>query len=81
MEVFNVHVCNDERIILKSETQMESLLKEIEDSQTVMIRWIEEDEEEEEPVKRSKVLITDGLMARIKDGRFVLESKHVPKTE
>jgi len=70
MELFNVNKCTDEGIDLKSESQMETLLACIKDSQEVMIRWDDEDE----GTKRSKVLITDNLMARIKDGRFVITS-------
>lgn len=70
MEVFNVNDCTEDGIDLKSEAQLESLLKCIKDSEEVMIRW----EDEGEGTKRSKVLLTDNLMARIKDGRFNLTS-------
>jgi len=70
MEVFNVHTCSEEGINLKSEAQMETFLSCVKDSQEVMIRWVDE----ENGNKKSKVLITDSLMSRIKDGRFVVES-------
>ena len=71
MEVFNVHICEDDRIVLKSEKQMESLFEQIKDSAEVMIRWKDEDE----GTKNSKILITDSLMSRIKDGRFIISSE------
>ena len=70
MEVFNVNSCTEEGIDLKSEKQLESLFEKIKDSADIMIRWEDEDEE----TKRSKILLTDSLMSRIKDGRFVLTS-------
>ena len=75
MEVFDVVSNKDEKIILKSETQMQTLYTEIEAEHDVLIRWTEEETDEEEEVKKSKLLITEGLMARLKDGRFVLESE------
>lgn len=68
MEVFNVNSCTEDLIDLTSESQLESLLTCIKDSQEVMIRWIDE----EEGIKKSKILLTDNLMAKIKDGRLVL---------
>ena len=68
MEVFKVNKCTEDGIDLISEAQLESLLKCIKDSQEVMIRWVDEDEE----TKNSKILVTDSLMSRIKDGRFNL---------
>ena len=41
-----------------------------------MIRWEEKGENDNEDkvlVKQSKLLVTEGLMARSKDGRFILE--------
>ncbi len=73
MEVFKVNSCTEDGIDLKSETQLESLLNKIKDSAEVMIKW-EEENEDGYNVKRSKILITDNLMARIKDGRFNLIS-------
>jgi len=70
MEVFKVNKCTDEGIDLKSEAQLETLFACIKDSQEVMIRWIDENE----GTKNSKILITDGLMARIKDGRFEISA-------
>ena len=73
MEVFKVNSCTDDHIDLKSATQLESLLEMIKDSAEVMIKWEEEDDNED-VVKKSKILITDELMVRIKDGRFNLTS-------
>ena len=47
---------------------METFLTCVKDSEEVMIRWNTGD------CKKSKVLITDSMMSRIKDGRFVVES-------
>jgi len=55
---------------LKSEAQMETFLSCVKDSQEVMIRW----NDTNEGTKNSKILITDSMMARIKDGRFVVKS-------
>lgn len=71
MEVFDVHTCGDNKIVLKSEKQMETLFNQIKDSADVMIRW----EDDDEGTKNSKILITDGLMSRIKDGRFIISSE------
>ncbi len=49
---------------------METFLECVKNSQEVMIRWVDRDEEE----KHSKILITDNLMSQIKDGRFVVTS-------
>lgn len=68
MEVFNVNKCTEEGIDLKSESQMETFLGCVKDSQEVMIRW----KDENEGTKNSKILITDNMMSRIKDGRFVI---------
>ena len=68
MEVFKVNKCTEDGIDLTSEAQLETLLACIKDSQEVMIRWTDEDEE----TKNSRILVTDNLMARIKDGRFNL---------
>lgn len=68
MEVFKVNKCTEDEIDLTSEAQLETLLKCIKESEEVLIRWIDEDEGK----KCSKVLLTDNLMARIKDGRFNL---------
>ena len=70
MEVFNVNRCTEEGIDLKSEAQMETFLSCVKDSQEVMIRW----NDTNEGTKNSKILITDSMMARIKDGRFVVKS-------
>lgn len=83
MEVFDVVSNKDDKIVLKSEKQMESLFNEINKEQNVMIRWIETGEDEdgdEVEVKRSKLLVTEGLMARIKDGRFILEAKEATES-
>ncbi len=68
--MFKVNKCTDEGINLKSEAQMETFLECVKNSQEVMIRWVDRDEEE----KHSKILITDNLMSQIKDGRFVVTS-------
>ena len=73
MEVFDVNVCTDNLIDLKSENQMESLLEKIKESVEIMVRWEDEDDDEN-AVKKSKILMTDSLMSKIKDGRFVLTS-------
>jgi len=73
MEVFNVHSCSEELIDLKSDTQLESLLNMIKDSKEVMIKWEEEDEDGD-MMKKSKILITDELLVKLKDGRLVLTS-------
>ena len=74
MEIYNVNSCSEELIDLKSEDQLESLLKNIKDSSEVMIRWKEYSDEHDCDVKKSKILLTDNLMARIKDGRLALTS-------
>ena len=82
MEVFDVHKATDNKIILKSELQMETLFKSIQESEPVMLRWIVKAEDEdgnEVTIPHSQILITDGLMARVKDGRFIIKSKEVPK--
>lgn len=68
MEVFDVNDCTENYINLKTEKQLESLFEKIKDSAEVMIRWDNKDERE----NHSKILLTDGLMSRIKDGRFAL---------
>ena len=77
MEVFNVNSCDEEQIDLKSDEQLESLLNKIKDSQEIMVKWEEENEESGELEKRSQILVTDGLMSRIKDGRLRLTSSKV----
>lgn len=71
MEVFDVNECTDNKIDLKSERQLESLFEKIKDSAEILIRW-EDYDENENPVKKSRILLTDNLMSRIKDGRFTL---------
>lgn len=71
MEVFDVNECTDSRIDLTSERQLESLYEKIKDSAEILIRWEDEDRDGN-PVKKSKILLTDNLMSRIKDGRFTL---------
>lgn len=73
MELFKVNSCSEDGIDLVSESQLESLLNRIKDSAEIMIRWNEEDDNGEEK-RCSKILLTDNLMARIKDGRFNLTS-------
>lgn len=63
-----VNSCTESGIDLKSEAQLETLFACIKDSAEVMIRWIDNEDE----TKNSKILITDNLLARIKDGRFTL---------
>lgn len=74
MEVFDVNKCTDSTIDLKSEQQLESLFEKIKDSAEIMIRWEEYNEDRDDNVSRSKILLTDNLMSRIKDGRFTLTS-------
>lgn len=78
MEVFKVNKCTEDGIDLVSDQQLESLLEKIKDSAEVMIKWKETvpetDEEEEYETNRSRILLTDSLMSRIKDGRFNLTS-------
>jgi len=73
MEIFKVNRCTEDLIDLKSPAQMESLFEMIKDSAEVMIKWEDEDADGDD-VKKSKILITDGLMSRIKDGRFEITS-------
>ena len=75
--MFKVNKCTDEGINLKSEAQMETFLECVKNSQEVMIRWIDEEEEK----KHSKILITDNLMSQIKDGRFVVTSTEYDEDE
>lgn len=76
MEVYDVVKNTDDRIILKTEEQLQSLFENIKEEKDVIIRWVEEDKNDSDiKIKRSKLLVTEGLMARIKDGRFILESK------
>lgn len=78
MEVFNVVTNEDNKIILASEKQMESLFELMKAEEIVMIKWEEEAEDEDGDdvtLKRSRILPTEGLMARIKDGRFIIESR------
>ena len=77
MEVFKVISNTDDKIVLESEKQLESLFNEIQKEQNVMIRWQDEDSE----TNKSKLLVTEGLMARIKDGRFILESSEEAEEE
>lgn len=70
MEVFKVNLCTENGIDLISEEQLESLYQKIKDSEDIMIRWIDEDEDEQ----KSQILVTDSIMSRIKDGRFILTS-------
>ena len=81
MEVYKVNSCTEEGIDLKSQEQLESLLKEIKDSSDVMIKWDVKDEDEDVIEKKSKILLTDNLMPRIKDGRFSLTSTVEVKEE
>jgi len=69
MEVFKANSCSDETIDLTTEAQLETLLKCIKDSEEVMIRWTDDDDK-----KCSKILITESLMVRVKDGRLSLTS-------
>jgi len=71
MEVFDVNECTDNKIDLKSEKQLESILGYIKDSAEILIHWEDEDDNGN-TVKRSKILLTDNIMSRIKDGRFIL---------
>lgn len=73
MEVFNVNKCSEDGIDLTSADQLESLLDKIKDSEECMVKWTEEDDGGYD-VKRSKILLTESLMSRIKDGRFSLTS-------
>ena len=70
MEVFDVNDCTESVINLKTEKQLESLFEKIKDSADILVRWEDENEEK----KHAKILLTDGLMSRIKDGRFHLTS-------
>ena len=82
MEVFEVVSNTDDKIVLKNEKQMESLFNEINKEQNVLIRWNEIKEDEDDiSVKKSKLLVTEGLMARIKDGRFILEAEEKEDSE
>ena len=78
MEVFKVNSCTEDGIDLVSEKQMESLFERIKDSADIMIKWTETvpetDRLEAYEANRSKILLTESLMARIKDGRFSLTS-------
>lgn len=76
MEVFKVNNCSADGIDLKTSNQLESLLEKIKDAEEIMIKWTEENDDSEK-VKRSHILITDGLMSRIKDGRFRLTSSEI----
>ena len=69
MEVFKVHKATDERIILKDDKQLETLFKQIQDDQNFMVQWVEENQ------TKTKLFLADGLLARLKDGRLVLEAK------
>lgn len=48
-------------------------MEKIKDSEEVLICWDDEDEDEN-VIKKSEILVTDNLMSRIKDGRFRLTS-------
>lgn len=76
MELFKVNDCTEELIDLKTSDQLESLLEKIKDSEEIMIKWETEDEDEQ-VTKKSQILLTDSLMARIKDGRFRLISSEI----
>ena len=69
MEVFKVHKATDERIILSDDKQLETLFKQIQDDQNFMVQWIEEN------TTKTKLFLADGLLARLKDGRLILEAK------
>jgi len=68
MEVFKVHTATDDRIILRDDRQLESLFKQIQDDQNFIVSWIENNQ------KKTKMFMGDGLLARLKDGRFMIES-------
>ena len=76
MEIFDAHNVTDNRITLKSEKQLESLLECIRGEKEIMLRW-----EDDDSNKMSKVLITEGLMPKVKDGRLVLESRNEDEEE
>ena len=63
--------CTNDNLDLKNEKQIESVLELIKDSAEIMVQW-EDYDNDEIPVKKSKIIMTDGLMARLKDGRFTL---------
>jgi hypothetical protein len=69
MEVFKVHTASDDRIVLKSDKQMESLFKEIEGDQNFIVEWVENN------IKKTKLFLGDGLLSRLKDGRLVIEAR------
>lgn len=76
METFDVVSNSDAKIILKSEKQMESLFEQIKVEAIVLIRW-----EDDDGNYCARILPTEGLMARIKDGRFILESSRDSEDE
>jgi len=71
MQIFKVHHASDVKIVLMDDRQLESLFKEITDDQNFMVQWIENNE------AKTKLFLADGLLARLKDGRLMLEAKKV----
>jgi len=69
MEKFDAEDVMDDKIVLKTERQLESLFELVKKEEIVLLRWDNVNED-----KCSKIFPTEGLMARIKDGRFHLES-------
>lgn len=68
MEVFKVHHASDEKIILKSDRQIDTLFKEISNDQNFLVQWNEKDG------SHTKLFLGDGLLSRLKDGRMVIEA-------
>ena len=69
MEIFKVHIATDNKIVLENDKQLESLFKEITNDQNFMVQWTENNE------RKTKLFLADGLLARLKDGRLMLEAK------
>lgn len=68
MEVFNVHHASDDKIILKSDRQIDTLFKEISNDQNFLVQWNENDG------SHTKLFLGDGLLSRLKDGRMIIEA-------
>lgn len=72
MEIFECWNVKDNKIIVSSEKQLESLFMCIKKGEEILLRW---DDEEDSDVKRSRILITTDLISKIVDGRFIIESR------
>ena len=73
MKTFDIYDYQEDKgIVLKSQKDLESLYSELKNDIEVLLRW-SADVEGKIYIK-SHILVTDGLMAKIKDGTFTLSA-------